>query len=349
MKPEIITITNEAWIKIWDVLDSDDLNGLKTLLVDFPYLEHWYPQGGKIMHFAIYNQNIGKSSPKIAKYLIDREHNIDTPGFGGRTPLILACQSGSIDLVKYLIEKGAAVNVCDENRDTSLIFAARIRNHEIVKLLLEYNVNPHVINKSKESAITFTSKSFFYPKEDKLLKSMIEIGMQSFNYEEPISFAGYEKITELNVPEALVKFEDFIRTLVHKIESPERIKVFGITASVFNGFISVMLSTNQFEDNFKKVNQPYFKTIEFEDWKNGYKSYTRWKTITHMQKELKSKYQAPGAYIAKPLYEGLKFSLKKLKKENIFKKFSKTTKIGITMYEDETYYIWKNWPTSIIQ
>jgi hypothetical protein len=348
MKPEIIELPDQAWIKMWNVLETDDLSGLISLLDDYPYLENWYPQGGKLLHWAIYNQNVDGSSPKIAKFLCERIDNINITGFGGRTPIMLACQSDNLEMVKYLIDKGAEVNVYDGNKDTALMFAARRRNHEIVKLLLENNANPHIVNRSKESALTFTKKDQFYYKDDILLKGILEESLQSFDYKEPICFENYEKVTTLDIPNTMVLFEDFVRNSIYKIESQEKIQVFGITASVFNGFIAIMLGTEKFNGNFKEVDNPYFDVLNFDEWKNAYKSYTRWKTIAYTNKETLSKYQAPPDYISKPLYHGLVYSMKKLKKEKVFSDFSTSTKIGVTMYDEKTYYAWKNWPTSII-
>ncbi len=60
-----------------------------------------------------------------------REVDVDS-----NTPLLLAVESGSVDIVQHLVELGADVNQCNKNRVYPLHLACTNGSLEIVKLLL---------------------------------------------------------------------------------------------------------------------------------------------------------------------------------------------------------------------
>lgn len=62
----------------------------------------------------------------IIKLLIDKGALVQAQAPDGRTPLMVAVQSGSLEAVKLLIEKGAPVNAKDANGATAL---SRAKNH----------------------------------------------------------------------------------------------------------------------------------------------------------------------------------------------------------------------------
>jgi len=64
IKPEIIELPGQAWNKMWNVLETDDLSGLISLLDDYPYLvnQHLYsgqtqpPIPFRLNHFVLYKK-----------------------------------------------------------------------------------------------------------------------------------------------------------------------------------------------------------------------------------------------------------------------------------------------------
>lgn len=77
----------------------------------------------------------------LAKVMIAKGVNINEDGY---TPLMLACDSGNVEMAKYLLDKGA--NIDAEMCGTALIRSCEKNNAELVKLLLERGANPNAIS-----------------------------------------------------------------------------------------------------------------------------------------------------------------------------------------------------------
>lgn len=71
----------------------------------------------------------------------------------GATPLMLAIESGKMDLVRLLLDKGADVEQRDASHDTILLRAIRGGNEELARLMLDSGANALARNdRSNESA-----------------------------------------------------------------------------------------------------------------------------------------------------------------------------------------------------
>lgn len=66
----------------------------------------------------------------------DANINIQRNYDNDRTPLLLACNEGNVEVVKILIENGADVNLIDRNGTTPLMTAVSSGNIDIVEILL---------------------------------------------------------------------------------------------------------------------------------------------------------------------------------------------------------------------
>jgi ankyrin repeat protein len=77
---------------------------------------------------------------EISYYLIDLggSRMVDAWDNMGRTALLLAAQSGRLELVRRLIEAGADVNAISGDGSTPIFVASEVGNFDIVKCLLAH-------------------------------------------------------------------------------------------------------------------------------------------------------------------------------------------------------------------
>ncbi|KAG7218344.1 hypothetical protein INR49_020459 [Caranx melampygus] len=68
---------------------------------------------------------------------LDRFKEVDGRSDNGQTPLMLAAEQGSLEIVQELIRRGANVNLDDVDCWSALISAAKEGHVEVVKELLE--------------------------------------------------------------------------------------------------------------------------------------------------------------------------------------------------------------------
>ncbi|XP_037550895.1 kinase D-interacting substrate of 220 kDa B [Nematolebias whitei] len=72
---------------------------------------------------------------------LDKFRDVDCRSDNGQTPLMVAAELGSLEIVQELIRRGACVNFDDVDCWTALISAAKEGHIEVVKELLENNAN----------------------------------------------------------------------------------------------------------------------------------------------------------------------------------------------------------------
>ena len=75
--------------------------------------------------------------PGVVSRLIERGAGVDVRAMGGRTPLMLACESGSLECARALIEAGAGLDLEAGDGGTALLTAVDWGRREIMRLLLE--------------------------------------------------------------------------------------------------------------------------------------------------------------------------------------------------------------------
>lgn len=92
------------------------------------------------------------------------DQRITSPGFGngqgmqeGPTALMMAAQSGYVDIVNHLIRHGAQVNAATRTGETALMFAAIQGNKEVVDVLLKADCNVNAFNNRGLTALMMAS------------------------------------------------------------------------------------------------------------------------------------------------------------------------------------------------
>ena len=78
------------------------------------------------------------------RYLVEQGADMEMADGGGWTPLIMASNSGHLEMVRYLLEQGADRDKADISGRTSLHRAAVEGHLEIAKLLMVYEADLNV-------------------------------------------------------------------------------------------------------------------------------------------------------------------------------------------------------------
>ena len=104
-------------------------------------LQHWKSVCSNVAHVPLESNNTNGcpalwSDPAVCQVLIDAGADIETKDHLGRSPLLLACRSGALDVVKLLVKAGARVRATDKDGDTCLIFALYHGHIETVRYLV---------------------------------------------------------------------------------------------------------------------------------------------------------------------------------------------------------------------
>lgn len=95
---------------------------------------------------------IDESTIQIAELLLSRDATIDARGNNQVTPLMLACERGSLEMVKLLVKNGANVDTVDKENNTPLHYIAKhvsnpdIPYPEIAEILLSHMVDINIQN-----------------------------------------------------------------------------------------------------------------------------------------------------------------------------------------------------------
>lgn len=94
-----------------------------------------------------------RSSPEIARLLVDAGGDVNTQAGSGRPPLVSAAWSGDLLLVQAMLRHGAAPDqFAADMTGTALCGAAERGNLEIVNALLQAGANPNVSSKDTAAA-----------------------------------------------------------------------------------------------------------------------------------------------------------------------------------------------------
>jgi cytohesin len=160
--------------------------------------------------------NVGKplivafttSADSMVPLLVERGADVNLRGTEGNTPLLMAVQFGSYDLVKYLLEHGAAqsINITDV-RQHPLTTAVRKNLPEIVKLLLQYGADPNTVEMDENSSQYEYKSALIYSMEignaeiaSQLIKSGANVSQYQGQY--PLSYSLY--LNQFDITKMLV-------------------------------------------------------------------------------------------------------------------------------------------------
>jgi len=96
---------------------------------------------------------VEKGSIEIIDILLNNGSDINIKGADGTTPLMIAAENGRRDVVEILINKGADINLRNANGVTSLMAAAKSGDINIVKTIIEKGMDVNIQDKEGMTAL----------------------------------------------------------------------------------------------------------------------------------------------------------------------------------------------------
>ncbi len=125
-------VTTAKIVHLFSAIKSDDLTAIESVTAEAQYLEIEDYMGRTPLMVAA---ETGKT--KSGETLLSRGARVDGTNFRGVTPFMVACEKGHVEVARLLLERGANANAARDNGETPLISASRHGHSEIVRLLME--------------------------------------------------------------------------------------------------------------------------------------------------------------------------------------------------------------------
>jgi len=83
--------------------------------------------------------------------------DVNTPDTKSRTPLMIACETGNLEIIKYLVSKGASVHDLKKQKKNALIKATMNGHIHIVSFLLKHGIHPDLPDSSGNTAVHYAA------------------------------------------------------------------------------------------------------------------------------------------------------------------------------------------------
>jgi len=180
MKKETSEVIHQAVI-------AGDLNKIMALLeADSTLLEMKDTHGNTPLNLACFDPETWNKQPAIAKFLINKNANVNTKNNDGMSPLLGICQGAGpdFDIVQQLIAKGADINGQDNNGRIPLLDVVMIGNLEVTRYMIEHGADINAYDKVYSSNVLDLAISSYSNKTDTIAKLLIESGAK-LNQKDP--------------------------------------------------------------------------------------------------------------------------------------------------------------------
>ncbi|KAK9870480.1 hypothetical protein WA026_008038 [Henosepilachna vigintioctopunctata] len=92
-------------------------------------------------------------SHELVDWLLGHGAHVNAKKYRGKTPLHLASSRGDGEIVMSLLHFGADFNIKDDEGDTAFLIASRQGKESVVDILLNYKIDVNIKGKTRESAL----------------------------------------------------------------------------------------------------------------------------------------------------------------------------------------------------
>ncbi len=111
--------------------------------------------------------------------------DINKPNSEEKSPLMIACSRGDLELVKLLISKGASINFLSKTGDTPLSSAVSSGNFELVQFIIESGAGKNLGNSPLSNALRLKDKT----KADEIANYLLKKGVK-YSFGDLVTAAG---------------------------------------------------------------------------------------------------------------------------------------------------------------
>lgn len=148
----LFSATSAEETHIADAAEQRDFDAVSSLLDSGANANVAQVDGMTALHWAIYH-----NAPAAAKRIIQARADVQAKNRYGVSPLSLACQNGSDELVGLLLAAGADPNSSLPGGETALITAARTGRCEPVKLLISKGADVNASEHKGQTALMWAA------------------------------------------------------------------------------------------------------------------------------------------------------------------------------------------------
>jgi TonB family protein len=137
---------------------------------------------------ALFNAIVGRSLSRVVAEL-DAGAAPNSSAGSGRTALMLAAQSGSIEAVEVLLARGAKVNETDSTGTAALALASGRGDVAVIHALLKSGANVDMANRSKATPLMFAVQDGHADAASALLKAGADVNKKNAQKATPLLVA----------------------------------------------------------------------------------------------------------------------------------------------------------------
>lgn len=138
--------------RLLESLDDEDEDYL-IMKMSSDFVNTIGPKKRTALHFAVE----GDSLPCVWILVEEGKSDIEQADSNSKTPLMIACERGNLDIVKYLLSKQASMLDLKKQKKNALIRATMNGHIHIVSYLLKFGIHPDLSDSSGNTAVHYAA------------------------------------------------------------------------------------------------------------------------------------------------------------------------------------------------